>query len=247
MDIIPGAPNTATKKIIMQEVVDSVSQNFHHAALVDADDELNATTEMSQVVPYVFIGSWDNSVDLDLLKQKNIRHVLNVTELKKKQETLRHMLQKNISYDHCGIENLPESPLRNILGTTYAVIKKYVDAKQNILVHCHQGLSTSVAVETYYVMKNFYSQKRPERNMLTMILGKIKEKRGYIDINFGFIEQLEDLEAELSGRPVVDKESLSIRRNVALKTCLNTKMAQTVRDERNHANKLWKITQKIRY
>ena len=249
MDFIPGAPNVGVnqKKIVFNEVIDSGAVNFHHAALADIDDELNATTEITQVVPYLFIGSWDNAVDLDLLKQKNIRHVLNVTELKKKPDTLKHMTSRGINHNHCSIENVPDANLRAILNPTYTFIKHAIDQRQNVMVHCHQGLSTSVAVVAYYILKNFYAQRQSAKNMLTLVLKKIREKRGYIDVNFGFLEQLEDAEAELSHRPVVDNESLSIRRNKELKNRLNSNMAVAVREDRAAADKTWITTHKIRY
>lgn len=232
---------------VVDEVVDTGSQNFHHASLAAMDDEWQATEDITQIVPYVFIGSWDNSVDLDLLRNKNIKFSLNVTEMKKEKSTEAHMSRLGIVHEHLSLENLPDARLVQILQSAYAFIKRAVDLKRNVLVYCHQGLSTSAAVVSYYILKNFYNATRPAKNMLPVVVKTIHQKRGFLDINFGFLEQLEDIEAELSGRPVDPDASLSIRRNKKLKERKNRLMMETVNSDRVEANAKWKTTHKHRY
>lgn len=237
----------ASRTIKMDEVVDRGVTTFHHADLARVDVELQATAGITKISPYLYIGSWDNAVDLDLLRSTGIRYCLNVTELQKKKLTLDAMHQMGIVHDHMMIENIPDAPLATVLNGSYAFIKRAVDTKQPVLVHCHQGLSTSVAVISHYMMKMFYGQRKPEQNMLKSIFAKILKARGYIDVNFGFIEQLEDLEATISGRPVNPLESASTRRNAALKASINRQMITNLAEDRAFAEREYKVTAKKRY
>lgn len=246
-----GAPNTSSnsdaKTVKKAEVVDKYFHTFHHADLASADGELQATTGVSRISPYLYIGSWDNSVDLDYLRKENFKYILNVTELKKNKDTVDCMNKVGIIHEHLSIENIPDAQLSTILQSSYAFIKRAIDSKQSILVHCHQGLSTSVAVIAYYMLKLFYSQRKPAQNLLNTIITRIQQARGYIDINFGFIEQLEDIESELSGRPIILNESLSIRRNAQLKANLNRQMLQNIETDKAFADREYKLTSKKRY
>ena len=213
------------------------------------DGEYEATIEITEVNPHVFIGSWDNSVDLDYLKAYNIRTIVNLTDMKKRPETLKAMEMRNINYRHFSIENIGSFNLKPFLPGLYNLIKQHIDAKANILLHCQQGIGTSVAVIAYYYLRLMYANHKPKKSMLSSIFRMIREKRLYIDVNTGFIEQLEDIECELSGQEnfIPPHQSMSIGRNKILCDQLNKQMVNNVISEINQANKNYIVEHKVRY
>lgn len=227
----------------MEEVIDKSSQNFHHSLLAPTDDELSIISSISAIMPYVFVSSWDTSLDPNELLSKNIKIILNVSEQKHLEKTISFYTKNCITYSHISIENLPTANLKNASITTYTIIKTAIDQKRNILIVDHQGLSTSLAIVSYFLLKSLYISNRPSKPMLPSILEKVKSKRGIMDINIGFIEQLEDIESELSGDKLDDNKSLSSRRNIRLKNTINTNIANEVKAQIEQAEKMYKVQQ----
>ena len=243
-----GAPNVGIveRSPQIREVIDSININFHHAALQNSDSELASIDDLSKIAPYLYISCWETAIDLECLRVKNIKCVLNVSELVKEKSHLAELTRRGIVHEHLAIENLQDFDLTPFLSSSFGFIKRSIDLKRNILVHCTQGISNAPAIVTYYLLKCFYNQIVPQKNMLPALIGKIQDKRRCIDINFGFLEQLEDIEASLNGRAVIESESLSIRRNKKLKEMLNQKLIDNVTREKNNANLLWTTEKRVR-
>jgi protein tyrosine phosphatase len=243
-----GAPNVGiggVKKLVIEERVDKVEQNFHHSALRTADSELSSIDVLSLVMPYIYISDWETAIDLDYLLHKNIHVVLNVCEMRKSAKTEAEMTRRKIQHFHVSVENLPDTNITSAFNTTFTIIKMCMDKKMNILVHCTQGISNSAAFVTYYALKNYYARcggVAPPTNILSSIINKLKSQRPCIDINFGFLEQLEDVEEKLTGRALTASQSLSIRRNPSLKQQLNAALLQNVQHEKTQAAATWGST-----
>jgi hypothetical protein len=254
------------KRYVAEETAD---KKFHHAALVGEDEELASIERIDQLIPYVWVSSWDCATDMSMLKAKNIRFVLNMSPNRKDAPTVECMRKLGIIHEHIPVENVPdwkpedtqieaevvtagedgiivqkEKPvqilsLRDALPRTHGFIKRAFDQKKNILVHDDQGTSAAPAAVAYFLLKNFYAKQSPDANKLQLVLNRIKLKRPCVDINFGFLETLEDCESEWSGRAVIESQSLSVRRNKVLKEREKARIANTVTAERKQADDAW--------
>lgn len=261
------------KRYIAEET--TADRKFHHASLVGEDEELAAIERVDQLIPYVYCSSWDIATDMTVVKAKNIRFILNMSPSRKDPPTIESMKKLGVIHEHIPVENVPdwkpedtqpeadivtasetgvttqrEKPvqiisLKDALPMAYGFIKRAFDQKKNVLIHDDQGTSAAPAAVAYFLLKNFYAKQRPDVNKLQIVINKIALKRPCVDINFGFLEILEDCESEWSGRPVIESHSLSVRRNKALKEREKARMANTVKDERKQADDAWSSQVKV--
>jgi hypothetical protein len=291
-EYVPGAPNVGVhipKKYVADETV--VDKRFHHASLVGEDEELASIEQLHQIMPYVWLASWDIATDMTMLKEKNIKFVLSLSPTRKDRPTLESMAKLGIVHEHYPVENVPDwkpeetgdgkdgkdvkdvkdvkdGKARRVVasetGTTAIVeapvqilslvqalpmasgfIKRAFEAKKNILVHDDQGTSAAPAAVAYFLLRTFYDKAAPAANKLQLVLNKIKIKRPCVDINFGFLERLEDFEAQWSGRAVVDSQSLSIRRNPVLKAKETARIRAVTAQEKQQADTDWNKQVKV--
>lgn len=275
-EYVPGAPNvgiTIPKKYVADESV--IDKKFHHASLVGEDDELASIEQIHQLMPYIFVSSWDIATDMTMIKEKNIKFVLSLSPQRKDRPTMDSMTRLGIVHEHYPIENVPDwvapenvTVVERVVATERGVatqsettvqllsakqalpmasnfIRRAFESKKNILVHDDQGTSAAPAAVAYFLLRSFYDKTVPAANKLQLVLNKIKIKRPCVDINFGFIECLEDYEAEWSGRAVIESKSLSIRRNPVLKANELARIQATVVTERRQAEQDWKNQIKV--
>ncbi len=220
-----GAPNAhisphgqlVAMRPILEENIDRGQQNFHHAALVKTDSEWTSICKITPIIPYVYIGGFSNAINLDQLKRDHIRCIVSVmADSKKLPDVLRMYAASGIAHVHYDAENSVTADVTGVFEAVYNIILQCVTAKKNVLIHCAQGVSTSPAVVAYYVLRNYYSRQTAQQNRLPMILKLMHDKRSCVDINPGFIEQLEAAETALSGRATPDTQSMSTRKNRTL-------------------------------
>ena len=149
-----------------------------------------------------------------------------------------------------GTTAIAEGPVQIIslvqaLPMASGFIKRAFDLKKNILIHDDQGTSAAPAAVAYFLLRSFYDKTIPATNKLPLVLAKIKIKRPCVDINFGFLEKLEDFEAAWSGREMLASQSLSIRRNSVLKAKETARIKSVVLDERKQAETAWNRQSKV--
>lgn len=212
--------------------------------MTEIDDELTMIETINQMLPYVFIGSWDQSTDMNVIKSKNIKHILNLSIDKKDNLTMQSMEKLKITHNHIPIDSnpvwIPNNESKEFISAmngVFCIIANAINSKQNILIHDNQSINISPAAICYYLLKLYYDKaKNSDKNIFSTILNDLKKKRKCIDINFGVLEKLEDFEANLSGRPVILSQSLSIRRNVILKKTEKMRFLENVAQEKKLAN-----------
>jgi hypothetical protein len=219
------------KKPIIEEVVD---KNFHHAALVTSDVEWESILNISNIAPYIYIGNFQDSLNLKTLQDNKIRVVISVTPKDKDPITLQMYKKNHILHKWLELDNLPDAPIENVWDTAHNLISRCVREKYNVLVHCMQGVSSAPALVVYHILRGLYiryGNERPDKLMLPGAIEIVKAKRPCIAINFGFLEHLEDCEAKLIGLPVNPNNSLSTRRNKKLMEILKSELVKNVQEE----------------
>lgn len=142
-----------------------------------------------QIVPFLFLGNEENSLDLDSLERHNIRYVLNVTH------NLANKFEGHgLKYMKIPIEDHWSQNLASFFPQAIAFIDEARQKRVGVLVHCLAGVSRSVTVTLAYLMQK---HKLP----LNEAYDLVKKRKANIAPNFNFLGQLLDFEQLLDLRP----------------------------------------------
>ena len=103
-----------------------------------------------KIIDNIYLGNAINSKNKLQLDENNIKLIINVTS-----EISNHF-EDEIDYIKIPIKDNNNEPLdKEILESTYQKILEYQSKENsgNIMVHCMMGLSRSVTIITYYIMR----------------------------------------------------------------------------------------------
>lgn len=118
----------------------------------------------------------------NIITKYNIKGVINVSPFP----------YEAIAPNHLVINILDEA--NTDLTKHFDKVHKFIDdrlnAGENILVHCHAGISRSVSMVISYLMK--HNKTKYHQTWL-----QVKEKRKQAEPNYGFVEQLKKYEQDL--------------------------------------------------
>ena len=105
-------------------------------------------TKANNIVPYVWISDLETALDDNFIRQNNIKTVINVTEH-------APFINPQIKQFRIPIQDVADENdiLLGYLPMAVSIIEDSVKDKQNVLVHCHQGISRSCSVVASYLMK----------------------------------------------------------------------------------------------
>ena len=137
---------------------------------------------LSQILSWLYLGSFANACDLDELKRNNIKYILNCAV-----ECKNENLPSDIKELHLKLVDEPEFDITKYFKQTNDFINKVRTAGGNLLVHCKVGLSRSPTVIIAYLIKYYEFTADSAMNF-------IKRKRPQIIPNQGFIKQLYEYE-----------------------------------------------------
>uniref|UniRef100_A0A3Q0KMF6 protein-tyrosine-phosphatase n=1 Tax=Schistosoma mansoni TaxID=6183 RepID=A0A3Q0KMF6_SCHMA len=112
------------------------------------DDVLSAS--ISQILPFLYLGNARDSQDVDLIRQLNVTHIINVTD------TLPMPFRKlnRIQYLHIPATDTTKQNLLPSFDRAVQFIEKARKHNGIVLVHCLAGVSRSVAVVIAYLLYN---------------------------------------------------------------------------------------------
>ena len=139
---------------------------------------------ISQVLSWLYLGSFANACDLEELRRNNIKYILNCAV-----ECKNENLPSDIKELHLKLVDEPEFDITKYFKQTNDFINKVRTAGGNLLVHCKVGLSRSPTVIIAYLMKYYEFTADSAINY-------IKRKRPQIIPNQGFIKQLYEYEKQ---------------------------------------------------
>lgn len=135
------------------------------------------STHPSNILPWLYLGSYKNASDIKGLSVLNIKYVLNCAS------ECVSLYEPNIKMCHLKLIDHPEFNILPFLGKAVSFIKEAKDNGCNCLVHCQMGISRSAScVIAYFIKELGY-------NVFTAFQF-IKRRRNIVCPNFGFIQQL---------------------------------------------------------
>ena len=137
-----------------------------------------------EIIPHLYIGSIACASNLEELQSKKITHILCCGF------GLKLFYPDKFKYLKIDLMDNEAQPIRKYFDETNNFINNAIINGGNVLVHCHAGISRSTSIILAYLMKH--------KNMkFNKAFELIKEKRGKIQPNSGFILQLKAYEKEL--------------------------------------------------
>jgi protein tyrosine/serine phosphatase len=159
---------------------------------------LFAPTSVDEIIPGVWLGNYKSAIDIDFLKQNNIKFILNCTPNMPfyneiyNSEDLKG-LQKIDTYRIPVNDSLLEHDL--LLMEQYfkivipILVKKYTQ-KKNILVHCHAGKQRSAIIiaallkvlldSKMLTLENITSKPKSQKHQFDKIAEYLLQKRSQV-------------------------------------------------------------------
>lgn len=137
---------------------------------------------IDEVLPNLFIGSYDDACDSETLDQLGITHILTVAS------DLPAKFTNKYTYLIIQALDLDTQDLFPAFSQSFEFIESSLSANGKVLVHCLYGISRSSTIVISYTMKKLNIKYDQAFNIL-------KEKHPRADPNDGFVRQLKKLEA----------------------------------------------------
>lgn len=156
-------------------------------------EHLDESSELSQVLPFLFLGSSVASLDLLSLKERGITHVINAT----RSHPNFHGTQ--IKYLRVAIRDTEGEDLKPALPKVCAFIEEARRGGGSALVHCSAGVSRSATLVLAYLLI-------VRRIPLLRALEICRNARPQVSPNAGFMSQLSSLEKDYCVRATLNLE-----------------------------------------
>jgi len=147
----------------------------------------------SQILDFLFLGSQQNASSRDQFVNLKIQRVLNCASLEVPNSFNNMVLgdvHKCIKYHGLPIDDDPSQDLTKYLGKATHFIEQAKKKRQIVLVHCRAGKSRSVSIVIAYLI-TYQNMSFKEA------YDHVKTCRPNIDINSGFLDQLQALKGIL--------------------------------------------------
>jgi len=157
-----------------------------HSPLTPLVEQQIEGAQMSQILPFLYLGNERDAGNLQTLKDLNITYILNVTS-----HLRPHFESHGIQYKTIPVTDSGHQNLRKYFEDAIEYIDEARKNGANILIHCQAGVSRSATVTIAYLLKH---------STLTMTdaYRYVKQKRAIISPNFNFMGQLMEFEQALN-------------------------------------------------
>src|SRR5437868_2832132 len=132
--------------------------------------------ECQEVVPGLYIGHLGCARDAAVLRSYGIRRVVDVS-------AQDYTVPSSVDRLRLPIPDVSDYDVRQIIAATNQFIHEGVVNKENVLVHCHWGISRSAAVVVAYLMAFHHMT-------LEQALNHLQTKRTVVQPNRGFMQFL---------------------------------------------------------
>jgi protein-tyrosine phosphatase len=148
--------------------------------------QVNPDYTIDKIIDGLYLSGDDVATNRQILISNKITHILNVTT------NVPNKFESEIIYKRLHLYDLPTQIID--FNASFEFIDNALnnsDEKNNILVHCNQGKSRSVAIVIAYLLQKSIFKT------FSHALDYVKEKRPRALPNHGFIQQLNELEEKI--------------------------------------------------
>lgn len=143
---------------------------------------------MSQILPWLYLGSYYDASDEQWLKKHNITGIINIAAELNFMDYPSFILPENIL--RLPAQDSSKFNIEPYFDMCYLFISISKLEKRNVLIHCMAGISRSTTVAVYYIAKI-------NRWTSSATLDYIKKRRPQAKPNHGFIKQLQSKDMNL--------------------------------------------------
>lgn len=145
---------------------------------------------MSEILPNLYLSDYVAAANPDIVTH-GITHVISLGGF---EDHNLYVIHKDADYYHVFIDDHPNEPISEHFDECIGFIEHGM-REGKVLVHCHAGISRSATIVIAYLMHANVKNGTPPNYLSTYKL--VKSKRGCINPNGGFIEQLMEHETSL--------------------------------------------------
>lgn len=132
-----------------------------------------------EVYPGLYLGNAAFASDVELLRGLGITHIVNCA----KEVPDYFKGDFNFEYLHLMLDDVPNENITRFFELSRKFIKESLDNRKIVLVHCWAGISRSVTVVIYYLVKTLGISVKDALEM-------VRKCRPIANPNPGFIKQL---------------------------------------------------------
>eukprot|EP01064_Diplonema_japonicum_P035333 TRINITY_DN763_c12_g1_i1.p1 TRINITY_DN763_c12_g1~~TRINITY_DN763_c12_g1_i1.p1 ORF type:complete len:240 (+),score=39.31 TRINITY_DN763_c12_g1_i1:473-1192(+) len=168
--------------------------------------ERTISGSLSQITPWLYLGSLSDALDRTLLKSHGIDYILNTAkECESGGESSSESSGgespdgtcKWPQYLKLDLVDHADEAISTVFQRAFSFIEHARREKKKVLVHCRRGISRSATLVIAYLMK--YSNKQ-----LDDAFNYVRDKRSIINPNLGFVLSLETFAQQLGHAPKCD-------------------------------------------
>lgn len=154
------------------------------SALNEESKDFIKKSECNHIYDNIFLSGYTNANDFDFLLKNNFTHIINCAK-SSKSFTCKNF--ENFEYLSFNIDDDPGFPIYESLKIFIEYVEKinFLNPNRKILVHCFEGISRAPSLLAGYMMWKLNISKEAALKM-------IKDLRPCVEINFGFLYQLEN-------------------------------------------------------
>lgn len=163
--------------------------------------------KVSEITTHLLLGTYENSLDIELLKDFNINVIIYFGTQPKEEKIINKYKRKKIQYFNIDINDVDDKNkivpnLTPYFDYCYNLIHENVLNQKKVFLHCKSGSSLSVIMLLYYLVRryyviNFLKHKEVTKLIVDLqnsfvldIIKFIKENRPSIDPHPEYILQL---------------------------------------------------------
>ncbi|EPY15282.1 protein-tyrosine phosphatase [Strigomonas culicis] len=146
---------------------------------------------ISEINNFLFLGTWKDADDADLLRKFNIGYVLNVAaELDPATQSAMSAHAKNVINKSIPMKDCHHQDISHNFNDAFAFIEEARQHHSRVLVHCRRGISRSAAIVVAYLMAT-------EQQSYQQALDYVTARRPCVCMNLAFQDVLSEYVPEL--------------------------------------------------
>lgn len=146
--------------------------------------------QCTNIIDDIYVSGYQYSLDYEFLNKNNFTHIINCAVRSKR---FTSGFFEEFKYLTLDVKDDPSFDLINSIKSVIEFIETATleNPKRKILIHCFEGVSRAPTMLCAYIMWKYKYDK-------DTAIQFVKEKRSCVEINLGFLFQLDSLRESLS-------------------------------------------------